>query len=463
MDLVYKHEKILFAVSVILSTLIWAAVSLATGGLALIILLLVMITHTALQARGIAAIRGTGARISEAQFPDLHQRIVDCCSRVGITKLPSAYLLPQACHSRQATRFFGRHFIVLSAAVVDALASQPGAINFYIGQELAKLRRNHHKWDGFIFPALLLPLLGAAYRRACVYTRDRHGVACCETDNDICAALALQAAGATRWQAISQKAFLRQTAVMNGFWMSFYELISDVPWLIRRMATAMALRNSAMGNHSMNHGSTNHGSTHNSGMGNSLFDSSTMANDADGRLPRRHRLAWLAAALVPGIRPAGVLGPVIAIVAMVVYSVWANAAMTMFEHYAERARLTPGVTSRAAPAAAPIDATAEASDIEKIYRQALPITRQVAEYHGEHATWPDELRDLGFAANTIYGPGGSYEISLGESGQIRVKTGTDPGGAPRYLQLVPKLIGDDITWTCRGQNLTPGQLPPACR
>lgn len=91
-------------------------------------------------------------------------------------------------------------------------------------------------------PAAWLPVIGPALRRAEEYTCDRYGVACCQSPEDIKAALAAIAAGDTRWQTINVDAFVGQVAVTNGFWMSFNEITGDYPpWLTKRMAAAIAL------------------------------------------------------------------------------------------------------------------------------------------------------------------------------------------------------------------------------
>ena len=90
-------------------------------------------------------------------------------------------------------------------------------------------------------PAAWLPVIGPALRRAEEYTCDRYGVACCQSPDDIKAALAAIAAGDTRWQTINVDAFVGQVAVTNGFWMSFNEITGDYPWLTKRMAAAIAL------------------------------------------------------------------------------------------------------------------------------------------------------------------------------------------------------------------------------
>ena len=113
--------------------------------------------------------------MSESQFPDLHRSLSESCKKIGLDTLPEMYILRTDFFNALATKFLRRKFIVLFTDVVDALADQPQAIDFYIEHELGHIHRNHLKWAGFLFPALLLPVLGTAYRRSQEYTCDRCG------------------------------------------------------------------------------------------------------------------------------------------------------------------------------------------------------------------------------------------------------------------------------------------------
>ena len=62
----------------------------------------------------------------------------------------------------------------------------------------------------------LLPLLGAAYSRACESTCDRHGLACSGSPEGAARALAALSAGAERWQQLNVATYVDQEFLDEG-------------------------------------------------------------------------------------------------------------------------------------------------------------------------------------------------------------------------------------------------------
>jgi Zn-dependent protease with chaperone function/Tfp pilus assembly major pilin PilA len=235
--LVYKNEKTLFILHSVLATIFWLALIVGTMGIALLYMLALFIGYLFAQSALIAWIKGNGVKISAEQFSDLHERYTRCCQTLGVTPYPDAYLVNGGgVLNAFATRFLGRNFVVLYSNVVDAMADNPEAINFYIGHELGHIQRKHLQWGPFILPASILPLLGAAYSRACEYTCDQFGRACCDEPQPALQGLVALAVGEKRWAMLSVPAYLEQTKETSGFWMSFHELVADYPWLVKRAA-----------------------------------------------------------------------------------------------------------------------------------------------------------------------------------------------------------------------------------
>ncbi|WP_051302936.1 M48 family metalloprotease [Psychromonas aquimarina] len=241
MELIYKHEKPLFITAAVLSAVFWLMLTIGTFGLVFIYLLTAYLFFLFAHSAFISHLKGAGVKISEQQYPDLYKKLVEGCTKVGLSEIPEAYLLRTGYFNALATKFLGRHFVVLFTDVIDALEQQPGALDFYIGHELGHIHRKHLSRRAFIMPASILPVIGSALYRAQEYTCDRYGVACCQCEDDIKAAIAAMAAGDTRWQSINLQAYLSQINETSGFWMSFNELNSDYPWLTKRMAAALAL------------------------------------------------------------------------------------------------------------------------------------------------------------------------------------------------------------------------------
>lgn len=363
MNLVYKNEKKLFLIAAILSGIFWFALIVGTFGIALLYLLLGYLFFLFAHSAFITHLKGTGVKITEKQYPDLHARLVRSCEKVGVTDVPEAYLLRTDFFNALATRFLGRHFVVLFTDVVDALEDQQGAIDFYIGHELGHIHRKHLSWGTFLFPASILPLLGAALRRAEEYTCDRYGVACCESEDDIKAALSAIAAGDTRWKSINIDSYVEQVALTNGFWMSFNELTGDYPWLTKRMATCLSL-----------------------------------ARGEEIKHPRRHGLAWFLSIFVPRVGTGGLAS---LIVTVAIIGILAAVAIPAYKDYTERARLSEG------------------------YSAAQPIKAGVTDYAVENRAWPSSLLDLGYEEESVVNHGKNYEIKIYDEGIIGVEVGDE--------------------------------------
>ncbi|KKM67110.1 hypothetical protein LCGC14_1474470 [marine sediment metagenome] len=336
MDLVYKHEKPLFRIAIILSTLFWIALTIGTFGILLIYLLLGYVFFLFAHSAFISHLKGTGVKISAEQYPDLYEKLVNSCNKIGLDDIPEAYLLRTDFFNALATKFLGRHFIVLFTDVVDALESQPSAVDFYIGHELGHIHRKHLTWNAFILPAMVLPLLGSALRRAEEYTCDRYGVACCQSEDDIKAAISAIAAGDTRWKSMNVQSYLSQISYTNGFWMSFNELTSDYPWLTKRMASALALSRNEHVKH-----------------------------------PRRHFFAWLLSCFIPRF---GSTGAASLLVTLMLIGILAAISIPAYQDYQERAL------------------------ISSAYATTQIVKGQVTNYAISNEEWPESMQALGYSS-----------------------------------------------------------------
>jgi Zn-dependent protease with chaperone function len=268
--------------SLIISIGFWLVLLVGTLGLALVYALMFFVFYLFAQSGLIAYIKGNAVRITPQQYPDLHQRLSSSCQRLGMD-VPETYLLHgNGVFNAFATRFLGRNFLVLYSDVVDALESRPGALNFYLGHELGHVHRGHLTWRPALLPASFLPLLGAAYSRACETTCDNYGAACCDDLEDGVRGLAALAAGGRRWQDLNLPEYLEQARETSGFWMSFHELVSDYPWIVKRVTRVM-----------------------------------TRGAGAQGEVPARHPLAYVFACFVPRTMAGAGVGSMLMMVAII--------------------------------------------------------------------------------------------------------------------------------------------------
>ena len=338
----YRHEKPLFLIVAAFSLLFWTPLVVfgiyqPTFGAAMLaylasLYLFFLVAHSAL----ISMMKGNAVRLGAEQFPDLHARLLQCCERVGLDKVPETYLMSgNGALNAFATRFLNRYYVVLLSDIVDALEDDPEAINFYIGHELGHIHRKHlmHAWWTSI--GRMLPIVGAAYRRAEEYTCDNYGRACCTSRESAVHALAVLAAGTGRWKMMNAKAYAEQCTATGGFWMSINEITDDYPWLCKRLARV---------------------------------------HDDAYPFPRRNPLAWLLAAFMPRLGPGGLMMNLIFMVFIV--GMLAAIALPQYQTYVQRRQAT----------------------VAFAYGEAL--TKKAEAYFVEHQTFelPQPLSELGVAA-----------------------------------------------------------------
>lgn len=356
------------------------------------------------QSGFISYIKGTGVKITSEQYPDLHQRLIKCCDVIELKEIPEAYLLRTDFFNALATKFLGRHYVVLFTDVLDALEEQPGALNFYIGHELGHIHRKHLVRGWFIAPAMILPILGNALRRAQEYTCDRYGTVCCDNENDLCAALATIAAGDTRWKSLNKEAYLDQVKETSGFWMSFNELTSDYPWMTKRMATVLALK-----------------------------------EGREIRHPSRHLLAKIFSIFIPRVGGAAIGWLISLMIVLALTGILAAIAIPTYHDY---------ITS----------ALYKSSIVE-----AAPIKLKISEYVLSNEAWPSSLTELAHPNETIEHAEGRYKISVYEEGVIGINVGKDLEGEDKWIVISPSIENNKITWDCYGENVKETLLPSSCR
>lgn len=398
--LVYRKEKSLFTISVVLSIFIWLALVVGTIGIALIYLLFGYIAYLFVQSAFISYLRGTGVRITREQFPDLHERLVDCCERLGVTEIPDAYLIhADGAFNALATRFRGRNFIVLYSNVVDALADDPDAINFYIGHELGHLHRKHLVWGPVLWPASLLPLLGAAYSRAREYTCDSYGAACCPVPTSATNGIAALAAGDDRWRTMNMRAYGGQAAESGKFWMSFHELTGDYPWLTKRLGRLL---------------------------------------DGDNyNPPGRHGLAWFLACFVPRF---GLGGGGSVLITIAIVGILAAVAIPAYQDYTVRARVTSGL------------ALASQAKIA------------VMTFYLDHEEACTSNAQCGITSPGEFSNDSVRSVSIGDGAVVTIEFSAPKTINGETILLEPYLDDNgDLMWACTGGTLPAKYRPSSCR
>lgn len=257
MKLIDRNEDVLGFVAGVLAGIIWAVLAilglvswfhshdiLIHGVIGASIVVSFLIFIIALHSSYISHIKGNGIELSDDAFPDLYAQVKECAKISGLKKTPKVYILNgHGAFNAFATSFLWSNYIILYSNVVDALKNNPNALKFYVGHEMGHITRRHYRKKLFLLPALWLPVLGNAYSRACEYTCDRYGYACCDDKHDALLALATMAAGQSAADKINLETFSKQQKNASGFWMNINELFSTHPWIIKRAAYIEAVAN----------------------------------------------------------------------------------------------------------------------------------------------------------------------------------------------------------------------------
>jgi Tfp pilus assembly protein PilE len=317
-------------------------------------------------------------------------------------KIPEAYLMHgNGVFNAFATRFLGRDFIVLYSDVVDALDQDPDAVEFYIGHELGHIHRKHIQWRWVLWPAAILPLLGAAYSRAREYTCDFYGLACCNNRQSAVHGLSALAAGHKRWQSMNAEQYTAQVQQTGGFWMSFHELIADYPWLVKRIARINA-------------------------------------KDGAVKFPGRNPLAWLIAVFIPRLGVGGGAGASSIIIVVAIIGVLAAIAIPAYQDYTARAKMA-GVIGYG--------------------KQA---TQAVEEYVNKNGRIPLRLEDAGV---TSAPPSKDIRLMKvnSQNGMVHIELAFSPVDG-KSLLFVPSMNQDKtISWRCTSEDIPAKYLRMACK
>jgi Zn-dependent protease with chaperone function/type II secretory pathway pseudopilin PulG len=249
---VFPRDRALTALSLTIGVVVWAGVAfvlyragaramLSVGGTAIVVIIVAFIAYVFAKSAAIAHLRGNATEVNDQQLPELHKQLLTCCEVLHAPQTPTMFVQNgNGVMNAFATWFLGRQYVILLSNIVDAMAPNPNGVRFYIGHELGHVLRHDNPVIALLrWPALRLPLLGAAFSRARETTCDLHGLACSESPDLAARSLAALSAGARSWAKVSMDGYRRQVEAMGGFWMSFHELVASYPWTGKRLVRVL--------------------------------------------------------------------------------------------------------------------------------------------------------------------------------------------------------------------------------
>ena len=231
----WPTERALLAFVVLAAMGLWALIAVSVIGIfyAVMLGLFFFLTHLGF----IAHVRGSGVRLGPEQMPELHARVAELAGRLGMRRVPDAYVLQMGgALNALATRFFGSQVIVLYSDLLDACGDNTEARDFIISHELGHLHAGHLRLRWLLMPGLIVPFLGTAYSRACEYTSDRYGLAGTRDAERALDGLCILAAGGRQGLRVNRRALVAQRSDLNTFWMTLGQWLSTHPPIAARLA-----------------------------------------------------------------------------------------------------------------------------------------------------------------------------------------------------------------------------------
>jgi Zn-dependent protease with chaperone function len=185
---------------------------------------------------------GQSVKVSQSQFPDIHQAAIEVASRLEM-EMPDVFILQDPVINAYALGFFGRKSVVLNSATVEALSA--AEIRSILGHEFAHVKCEHTNWMVFtsLKDALRIPIISdivgfifLAWSRKAEYTADR-GAVIASRDLVACvSALGKVAVGQRLFSQLNLDAFFDQRDEVTRDDLSrISEHLAGHPYLVNRI------------------------------------------------------------------------------------------------------------------------------------------------------------------------------------------------------------------------------------
>ncbi|WP_052015577.1 M48 family metallopeptidase [Alkalihalobacillus hemicellulosilyticus] len=232
-----EKETIYFILSVIFSITVYLFILFMTQLLGIIILLAIFFLLTFYKLISLGSIKGNGVKITESQFPDIHQKLVHYCQEMNIKKVPDMFVIESmGILNAFATRFWGNNMVVIYSEAFELARQQnEEELDFIIAHELAHIK-HHHVWKSILVtPARLIPILSQAYSRACEYTCDREATYIIQNPEAAKRALTILGIGKVLFKDVNTVAYRQQIETESHFGVWLSEIFSSHPLTPKRI------------------------------------------------------------------------------------------------------------------------------------------------------------------------------------------------------------------------------------
>lgn len=185
-SLQHEKEKTYLAIMQIVGGLIWLLFLFGRGSVAFeLTILFALLIALVLRLMGLyfkSIIYGDSVKVTANQYSEIHNIVVEQSQKLNLVHVPEVFIYNgSGLINAFAIKFISTKYVVLMSDLVDLMLKRNKIddLSMIIGHELGHHAAEHtNPWKNLLLkPATFIPLLGAAYGRACELTADRIGYA----------------------------------------------------------------------------------------------------------------------------------------------------------------------------------------------------------------------------------------------------------------------------------------------
>jgi Zn-dependent protease with chaperone function len=235
-------EGTAFTWLVIFSILGWLLIlawTVASFGVALLIIGFFLLMRRILGMFAAAYIKTNAVEVGPRQFPGIYDVANAFSARIG-QPMPTIYVMQASVWNAFATKIAGRRFVVLYSGAVDAilLKGSMTQLAWLVGHELGHHFAGHLNFWRHATATLgsWFIWVGLWYRRRCELTCDRYGLACAGSLAESLRAVCNMAVGAQLAPAVSvEEAIAQWNKYRSEFFVGYRTLYSTHPHTLARL------------------------------------------------------------------------------------------------------------------------------------------------------------------------------------------------------------------------------------
>jgi Zn-dependent protease with chaperone function len=237
----HPKESVYLGICMVVGGLCWAVLLFGTLFIALLFLLPIGLFLWISEKLFQVSIYGNSVHVNCKQYKEIYDLTQSLSQQLNLKHTPEVFIVnSNGLINAVAVRFLSTKYVLLYSNMVDLLCCDKtlNKLRTVIAHELAHHAAGHISfWKNLLMkPAMLIPFLGAAYRRSCELTADRIAAEAIGNKADAMAALITIASGSS--QLIGQtsgQAFLNQENKVPRFFGFLREILSFHPRMTKRI------------------------------------------------------------------------------------------------------------------------------------------------------------------------------------------------------------------------------------